>query len=158
MAKNDRDPLDSDPVIPPTKSGAPIIRRRPLPPPVSDPSIKPFINDEAAIKKFGYFEGPNKAEANRLDPDDPEKKKMLDKRPAAYVNRQGIVFPQGFKFAGGHICWQGNVVLKTCPKCKMEQSISGAINGVCENHKCGPDLKQACGHSAVAELEEYSLS
>ena len=157
MAKpNEKDPLDSDPVIP--AKGAPVIRRRPEPPKASDPNIKPFVNDAAAVEKFGYYEGPNKAEAPRIDPQDPEKKKMLAARPGAFVNRHGIVFPQGFKFPGGHICWQGNVVLKNCPKCKMEQPISEAVNGTCGNSRTGPDLKQPCGHSAVAEIEEYQLT
>lgn len=66
-----------------------------------------------------------------------------------FVNENGVRFPPGFKFPGGHVSSKGNVVLNRCPRCGNHNSIDEALQGVCANTKCG--------HSAIEELEEYEL-
>jgi hypothetical protein len=64
-----------------------------------------------------------------------------------FVNENGVRFPPGFKFPGGHVGTRGNVVLNRCPKCGNHNSIDEALLGVCANSKCG--------YSVLEELEEH---
>jgi hypothetical protein len=71
-------------------------------------------------------------------------------RTIGFINRHGVLFPPGYQFTNGHICWQGFVNLRQCPKCKHVPSMSTeVIKGVCE--------EADCGYSAVEELERVEL-
>lgn len=157
MAKNDKDPLDTDPVAPKAKNEI-VFRKRPEPVAPAKAKVALLANTKANVEKFGYFEGSNQQEPERAHPDFPEDKtKMLTKRPGAYVNRQGVIFQQGFRFDGGHVCWQGNVVLNRCPRCGHNQAISDALKGTCANTQAGPDRKATCGYSAIEDLEKFDV-
>lgn len=67
-----------------------------------------------------------------------------------YVNENGVRFPPGFKFPGGHVGTRGNVVLNRCPRCGNHNSIDEAMQGACANPKCGYDVK-------AEELDVYEL-
>lgn len=59
-----------------------------------------------------------------------------------YVNANGILFPVGHKFQGGHIS-SFDVVLVTCPACKTRMLATEAIKGACSG----------CNYSAIDELD-----
>lgn len=73
-----------------------------------------------------------------------------------FVNENGVRFPVGLKYEGGHIGTFGNVILNRCPKCGHQQSIDDARTGKCSNERVG-GMKKVCGFDKVAELEEFTL-
>ena len=72
-----------------------------------------------------------------------------------YVSENGVLFPNGFKYKGGHVT-NGTVVLNQCPRCGHRQSIDDAISGACGNMRAGVE-KAPCGYSQVAVLEAFKL-
>jgi len=65
-----------------------------------------------------------------------------------FVNESGVLFPNGYKFPGGHVT-NGNVVLNRCPKCGHSQNVDDALSGICGN--------QRCKFSKHDDLENFSL-
>ncbi len=110
-------------------------------------AIQPYRPKESE----GYFEGPNKAFAPRIDPSDPTGLKILPARAAGYLNQHGIFFPAGFKLKGGHVGFRGNVTLSKCPKCGHRNPASEAVKGHCTNDKANEG--NGCRYSAVSEIE-----
>lgn len=84
-------------------------------------------------------------------------------RHVGYVNRNGVLFPVGFKFKGGHIADQPAeyaVVLNKCPRCERKQTVDEAVQGECQNMKARnahDDELGPCGFSAFEELDSYDL-
>ncbi len=76
-------------------------------------------------------------------------------KSVGFVNENGVLFPVGYKYRGGHVGSFGNVVLNRCPKCGNHQSIDEALSGACGNLRAGPD-RTACGFNQVHELEQYT--
>lgn len=102
-------------------------------------------------------------------PDPDEKGAFLAYEPGSfvrhvgYVNRNGVLFPVGFRFKGGHIADQPEeyaVVLNKCPKCGHRQTVDEAVQGECQNMKVkgGEDDELGpCGFSAFEELDSFDL-
>jgi hypothetical protein len=105
-------------------------------------------NQEAAPKaKKGDDKGLGKIVPQKTDLEPGSHKQV------GYVTKNGVLFPVGFKFKGGHISSKGSVVLNVCPKCGHHQYPSQAVKGFCEQvHE-----KKGCGFDMIAELEEVQL-
>jgi hypothetical protein len=92
---------------------------------------------------------------------DPHSKKT---HRLGYVNANGVLFPCGFRFKGGHVAMttpEYGVVLHTCPKCGQRQAVDEAVQGECQNMKLrDPETDDLgpCGFSAFDELDSYELS
>lgn len=71
---------------------------------------------------------------------------------AGFINENGVRFPPGYKFKGGHIGSFGNVILNRCPRCGHQQSVDEAREGRCGNQIAGVE-RRPCGFDMVAELE-----
>lgn len=70
-----------------------------------------------------------------------------------FVNESGVLFPNGYKFKGGHV-QNGVVVLNKCPQCGHRNGVDDALSGRCGNDKAGPE-KVPCGYSAFSHIEEH---
>lgn len=77
-------------------------------------------------------------------------------RQVGFVNENGVRFPPGYKFKGGHVGTFGNVILNRCPRCGHQQSVDEAREGRCGNLRAGVE-RRPCGYDQVAELEEITL-
>ncbi len=127
------------------------------------PKEAPIVNNVFPRKAFILDKKGNK------QPDPEEKGEFLKYEPGefvrhvGYVNKNGVLFPVGFRFKGGHIADQPEeyaVVLNKCPKCGHRQSVDEAVQGECQNMKApgGPDGELGpCGFSAFEELDSYDL-
>jgi hypothetical protein len=100
-----------------------------------------------------YVRGFNPARAlGHADPTDPEGKKTLPARKGGFVNRAGVLFPEGYQFRGGHVAWDGRVYLNKCPRCGHRNTSDRAAMGVCSNQKANEG--NGCGFSMHEELDE----
>lgn len=91
----------------------------------------------------------DKKGAVRKDADGEDMRYAAGEHPVVgFVTESGVLFPNGYRFKGGHIA-NGTVVLNRCPKCGHHQGIDDAISGICGNQKCR--------FSQHHELEEYTL-
>lgn len=134
-------------------------------PPAAEPEIRTRKNDvrtrkdqkvaETKVKIVPTHDFVLDKNGNKIKDEDGDDMRYAsgDHPQVGYVNENGVLFPNGFKFRGGHVM-NGLVVLNTCPRCGSRQSIDEALEGACANLKAGPE-KQKCGFNMHRELAEY---